>query len=256
MRVLIDPCAKQHQAAYASAVQARQHRQPGVLLTTIRGQNPAQTDVRFVAESEIAAEPDFPGPELIRQVLDGDRPRSVVAPEGSSDQRCEVLIEPLRSAPRLIIAGGGHVGQAVAQHALAVGFDVMVIDDRPEFASPERFADQVEIRCGTIADQLDRLPLGRDTYVVIVTRGHRDDAAALASCIGRPVAYLGMIGSRAKVRSIRDEFLRSGRATVEEFDRIYAPIGLDLGAVTVPEIAVSIVAQLIAVRRQGTAPRM
>jgi xanthine/CO dehydrogenase XdhC/CoxF family maturation factor len=95
-----------------------------------------------------------------------------------------------------------------------------------------------------------------DTYVVIVTRGHRDDAAALASCIGRPVAYLGMIGSRAKVRKIRDEFLRSARATTEDLDRIYAPIGLDLGAVTVPEIAVSIVAQLIAVRRHGTTPRM
>ena len=91
-----------------------------------------------------------------------------------------------------------------------------------------------------------------NTYVVIVTRGHEKDAEALAACVRRPAAYLGMIGSRRKVALMRKDFLESGRATAEEFDRVYAPIGLDIGAITVPEIAASIVAQLISVRRRKT----
>jgi CTP:molybdopterin cytidylyltransferase MocA len=131
---------------------------------------------------------------------------------------------------------------------------VLVIDDRPEFAQSRTVSRRRwKLAAGRSPANLIAVPLGQDVYVVVVTRGHRDDAAALAACIDKPLAYLGMIGSRSKVRKIRDEFLRSGRASAAEFDRVYAPIGLDLGAVTVPEIAVSIVAQLIAVRRQGTA---
>jgi len=92
--------------------------------------------------------------------------------------------------------------------------------------------------------------------VVIVTRGHQQDAEALAACLRRPAAYIGMIGSRRKVSLLRREFLANGWAKPEEFDRVYAPIGLDLGAATVPEIAASIVAQLIAVRRRGAASRI
>jgi xanthine dehydrogenase accessory factor len=94
--------------------------------------------------------------------------------------------------------------------------------------------------------------LDEDSYVVLVTRGHRHDAQALAACIHRPLAYLGMIGSRRKAALIRRQFLESGLATAAEFDRVRAPIGLQIGAVTVPEIAVSIVAQLIAVRRRAS----
>ena len=90
---------------------------------------------------------------------------------------------------------------------------------------------------------------------MIVTRGHQQDAAALRACIRRPAAYIGMIGSRRKVPLVRRQFLDSGWATAEEFDRVYAPIGLDIGAVTVPEIAASIMAQIIAVRRKGAVPR-
>ena len=105
-------------------------------------------------------------------------------------------------------------------------------------------------------EEVAGFPFGADTYVVIVTRGHQHDAEALAACLRRPAAYVGMIGSRRKVALMRQDFVRSGRATAEELGRVYAPIGLDVGAVTVPEIATSIVAQLIAVRRKGSAPRM
>ena len=92
----------------------------------------------------------------------------------------------------------------------------------------------------------------KGTYVVIVTRGHQFDAEALEVCIRRPAAYVGMIGSKRKVALIRQSLLASGKATAEEFDRVHAPIGLAIGSVTAAEIAASIVAQLIAVRRQGS----
>ena len=163
----------------------------------------------------------------------------------------EAFVEPLLPPPLLVIAGGGHVGHAVALEAQRVGFDVTLIDDRPEYADAALFPPGIRVECGPVAQRIVACPLDADSYVVLVTRGHRHDAEALAACIHRPLAYLGMIGSRRKVALVRKRFLESGLATEAEFDRVRAPIGLEIGAVTVPEIAVSIVAQLIAVRRKG-----
>jgi xanthine dehydrogenase accessory factor len=155
-----------------------------------------------------------------------------------------------------LLGGGGQVGPALAARARAGVFETAGVDDRPEFADPLRFPPGTVARCGQIADEIGRFPIGPDTFVVLVTRSHEQDAEALAACLHRPAAYLGMIGSRRKVAHLRQMFLDSGQATAAEFDRVFAPIGLDLGAVTVDEIAVSILAQLIAVRRRGTAPRI
>jgi xanthine dehydrogenase accessory factor len=113
------------------------------------------------------------------------------------------------------------------------------------------FPEGTAVCCGGISEALSTFALRADTYVVSVTRGHEQDAKVLAACVRQPLAYLGMIGSRRKVAMLRREFIESGRATAEEFNRVAAPIGLDIGAITVPEIAASIVAQLIAVRRKG-----
>ena len=162
-----------------------------------------------------------------------------------------VLIEPMISRPVLLIAGGGHVGQAVAAQAIAVGFDVIVLDDRKEFTSPDIFVEGIATRCGDVVDEIGRFDISGDTYIVIVTRGHRHDIDALRACIHSPAGYIGMIGSGRKVSMVRKRFVESNVATAEEFDRVYAPIGVDIGALTVPEIATSIVAQLVAVRRRG-----
>jgi xanthine dehydrogenase accessory factor len=162
----------------------------------------------------------------------------------------EAFVDPVIPRPLLLIAGGGHVGQALAAQAITIGFDVTVLDDRPEFADPALFPPAVQTRCGPVAQLLGDEPLTDDTYVVIVTRGHRHDAEALAACIHRRLAYLGMIGSRRKVALLEKHFLEHGLATEEEFARVFAPIGLAIGAETVAEIAVSIAAQLIAVRRK------
>jgi xanthine dehydrogenase accessory factor len=156
----------------------------------------------------------------------------------------------------LLVVGAGHVGQAVAAQGRLLGFAIEVIDDRSEFATPARFAPGVTVRCGDIAREVAAFPVLKDTFVVLVTRGHQHDTVALRACIRRPAAYIGLIGSRRKVPLMRRQFLEAGWATAAEFDRVYAPVGLDLGAVTVPEIAASIIAQIVAVRRTGTAPRI
>jgi xanthine dehydrogenase accessory factor len=151
----------------------------------------------------------------------------------------------------LLIVGGGHIGQALARQAILVGFDVVVLDDRPEFTDPALFPEGVATRCGDIREEVEASAIGRDTYIVIVTRGHKHDAEALEACIHAPAAYIGMIGSKRKVALMRQDFIESGLAGEEEFGRVFAPVGLDIGAVTVPEIAASIVAQLIEVRRKS-----
>ena len=256
MRVLLDPTAVRHREAYATASAIRRRRQRGVLLTTVRGRKEWDVAVEFLAEQAIPPRLGFPGSEAVRSALAREETRLFVSESTPKGQRLEVLVEPLIPQPLILIVGGGHVGQAVAAQAGLVGFDIVVIDDRPEFTRAELFPDGATMRCGGIGEEVAGFPLGGDTYIVIVTRGHKHDADALAACIHEPVAYIGMIGSQRKVAMMREDFVESRRATPTEFDRVYAPIGLDIGSVTVPEIAAGIVAQLIAVRRKGTSPRI
>lgn len=256
MRVLVDPNAGRHRVAYAEAAAARAQRQRSVLLTTVRSSSPLEVRVRWLCEEAAVVDAEFAGSEAARAALHGEAPRLVVQESPQPEEGLEVLVEPLVPPPRLLIVGGGHVGQAVARQASLVGFEIVVLDDREEFTHPALFPAGVATRCGAIAREVGAFPFTPDTFVVLVTRGAEHDAEALAACVHRPVAYLGMIGSRRKVGIVRREFIESGRATEAEFDRVHAPIGLDLGAVTVPEIAASIVAQLIAVRRRGSACRM
>jgi len=256
MRLLVDPTAALHRAAYAAAAAARERREHGVLLTTIWGREAWDVDARFLAESEIPSCLGWPGSEAIPAALKAEKPVMSCVGPAEEGQPIEFLVEPLIPRPVLLIVGGGHVGQAVAVQGDLAGFEIVVVDDRPEFTKPELFPAGAALRCGRVGEEVAGFPFAADTYAVIVTRGHQHDAEALAACLRRPAAYVGMIGSRRKVALMREEFLRSERATAEEFDEVYAPIGLDLGAATVPEIATSIVAQLIAVRRTGRAPRM
>lgn len=255
MLFLVDPTAASHRATYAEAAAARQARKPGILLTTIQGQQDPRVDVRFVPHDALSSEAGFPDAEALRPVLERGQSQRF-SQDSPAGHPWIVLAEPVVPNPLLVIFGGGHVGQALALQGNLVGFDVAVVDDRPEFTAPELYPEGVVTRCGPIDTQLDQLPITEDTFLVIVTRGHRHDAEVLAACLKKPSAYLGMIGSRRKVALMRKEFLQSGRATEAELNRVYAPIGLDIGAQTVPEIAASITAQLIAVRRRGTAPRI
>ncbi len=253
MCLLVDPSAADSRATYQEAKELLDRRERGLWLITLRSEASLHVSTKFVPEADLSRHNGFPDAKALAACLGTETPTLAVSPD---DPATAVFVEPLILRPVLLIVGGGHVGQAVAAQASFVGFEIVVIEDRSEFADPRLFPSGTKTRCGVVAEEVAGFPTARDTFIVIVTRGHQHDAAALRACICRPVAYIGMIGSRRKVPLVRRQFLESGWATAGEFDRVYAPIGLDIGAATVPEIAASIVAQLIAVRRKGVAPRI
>ena len=167
----------------------------------------------------------------------------------------DVFIEPIEPSPAVYVFGAGHVGQYVARAAHDAGFQVHVVDDRAKFANRERFPDAAEIVVDDIPAWLAKTTLPGSAYAVIVTRGHRHDLDAMRALTPRKLRYLGLIGSRAKVKRIYDALVEDGSVPTEQLETVHAPIGLDIGAVTPQEIAVAIVAELIAVRR-GKADRI
>lgn len=161
--------------------------------------------------------------------------------------RMDVHIDPLAPSPRLFIIGAGHVGFFLAKLASDIGFQIHVVDDREKFANSERFPG-ARVAVEAIPEWLHRAELPATSYVVVVTRGHQHDLDAMRALAARDLKYLGLIGSRAKVARIYDALLEEGMPP-ECLQRVHAPIGLEIGAVTPAEIAVSILAELIAVSR-------
>lgn len=162
-----------------------------------------------------------------------------------------VLTEYYTPVPRLIILGGGHIAVPLSSFGARLGFNVTVFDDRPSFANAARFPDARAVVCDGFANMTRRLKIGKNDYVVIVTRGHRHDALCLRGLLdGEFPVYAGMIGSRRRVAIVKAQ-LSEETGAVSGLDRLHAPIGLAIGAVTPEEIAVSILAEIIQCRRQG-----
>lgn len=159
----------------------------------------------------------------------------------------EVYIEPLEASPHLYLVGGGHVAYHLGQLAAGAGFKIHVLDDREKFANTERFPDAFEVAVENIPEWLNKTAIPENAYVVILTRGHRYDLDALRELATRDLRYLGLIGSRAKVARLYDALKNEG-LSLQKTACIHAPVGLDIGAVTPQEIAVSILAELIAVK--------
>ena len=166
------------------------------------------------------------------------------------NETTSVFLEPMQPSPTLLIAGAGHVGQALCHLGSWLDFDIAIVDDRADFASAERLPEADEIIIGDIAEELRRYPINHLTYVVIVTRGHQHDESALHSVVESDARYIGLIGSRRKIKLIFDDLMEVG-ISKEHLQRVYAPIGLDINSKTVPEIAVSIAGQLIQVRNDA-----
>jgi len=196
----------------------------------------------------------LPGEKEIEDTLAGETDRILKKrqPENifykdREGKELEVYVEPVMKEPVLYIFGGGHVSLQIVPLAARVGFRVVVIDDRPEFVDPKKFPDAAEVHEYPFEGVLDRLQVDGSSYLVIVTRGHMHDRTVLTQSLRCDAKYIGMIGSRRKKAILYKKLLEEG-FTQDELDRVYSPIGLDIGGETPEEIAVSIVAELIKVR--------
>ncbi|MAE70210.1 MAG: xanthine dehydrogenase accessory protein XdhC [Gemmatimonadetes bacterium] len=162
----------------------------------------------------------------------------------------EVMIEAMGGPPRLYLFGAGHVAQPLARYAADAGFSVTVIDDRPDYATEERFPAAMEVRVEEFVDAALSIPRRSDDYLVIVTHTHRGDEELLTELLPGAFRYLGLIGSGNKVQRFKMRLASAGVAP-ERFSLIHAPMGLDIGAETPEEIALAVVAEMVAIRRRG-----
>ncbi len=167
----------------------------------------------------------------------------------------QVMIEVHEPPATLLIIGGGHVGKALAAIGQLCGFSIEVVDDRPEFANAERFPEADRITCGRFEEVLRDYSIDANTYAVCVTRGHKHDETSLRLVADSPAVYVGMIGSKRRVRAVLQHLVEDGLSR-EAAARVHTPIGLDIGAETPEEIAVSIMAEIIQARRGGTGEQM
>jgi xanthine dehydrogenase accessory factor len=162
----------------------------------------------------------------------------------------QIFVEPLVTAPTLLIVGAGHIGAACAELGKFLGFRVLVLDDRAEMLTRDKFPMADERYVGDMAEQVRQLDLTPQTYIVLVTRAHTTDAPVLRAIIDQPAAYIGMLGSKRRVLTVF-EMLKQEGVSEDAFARVHAPIGISIGAETPQEIAVSILAEVISVKRKA-----
>lgn len=212
----------------------------------LRADEDREWGTRFlVTEKGRESYPDSAWPDDLQPVVEAYEEGRQVRPRWIG----EYFVEPVLAGPTVYIFGGGHVSGQIAPLAALVDFRVKVIDDRPEFVSPDRFPSAEETICRKFEGVVDSLKIGPNGYAVIVTRGHTWDGLVLADVLKTPAAYVGMIGSRHKRNAIYHNLLGGGY-TQADIDRVHSPIGLDIGSETPEEIAVAIVAELIKARSE------
>lgn len=256
INILVDARPDNYMGVFEQVKKSVTDRIPGVLLTMITRFKEEKVHIdRYWMSNEY--KPSIPVEfmkklePVVAEILSSGRSsecRLMDIANPGEEAASTFFLEPVFPMKKLIIGGAGHIGKALAHLGNLLDFEVTVIDDREEFANMKNIPDASHIIVGEIGQALENYRKGPDTYVVIVTRGHRDDALALRPCIGSGVAYTGMIGSKKKIESIRSSFLENGWATTDQWDQIYAPVGLEIRSQTVEEIAVSIAAQLVLVR--------
>ena len=256
--VLIDsrPCA--YLSVFQQIEKSVRNRIPGVLVTRV---SHVEKNKVLIGRFWMTGQDK---PSLPQQIIDKIEPEviSILSNSDPADFReIEIsamdetasdlfFLEPVFPPPILIIAGAGHIGKALAHFGALLDFDVTVIDDRAEFANTRNITDADHLIVDNIGKAIGEIEKTSDTYIVIVTRGHYDDADALKACIGSQAEYIGMIGSRNKVATMKRDFLEKGWATEEQWDSVHSPVGLDINSKTVQEIAVSIAAELVKVKRK------
>ncbi len=237
-------------------VEAVERREPVVLATLVATPDPARFPLGIRAAVWSGRDEGverLPGGahilERAAQAMAENRSCRTSVNVDEATKEAAVFLEVLAPPEELVIVGAGHIAVPLARMAKVLDFVVTVIDDRSAFANRARFPEADRVITADIEKTVADLPIGPHTYLVLVTRGHTLDQAALMRVIHKPAAYIGMIGSQRRVRAVLDHLRRMGVAA-EQIQRVYAPIGLRIGAETPAEIATSILAELVAVRRK------
>lgn len=254
MNIFVDANPGIHFSVFEDIAHSLNNRQTGVLLTVFsqNESNPQLSREWFTAgkQEKLTALPfDLKNEisEMLTNPVSGDfREINLSLPE-STDKKIAFL-ETVLPPPLLFIAGAGHIGKALAHIGNLLGFEVVVWDDRPEYVTSKNLQDASQTYSGEISHIKEKLAIGKDSFVVIVTHGHKNDSEVLKEFINEDVAYIGMMGSKRKVAQVRQMFLENEWATNEQWNRIHSPIGIEIGSRTVNEIAISIAAQLIQTR--------
>jgi xanthine dehydrogenase accessory factor len=167
------------------------------------------------------------------------------------DDSHDLLVDPVAGRPQLVIAGGGHVALAIARQAMLLDFDVTILEDRPEFADPQRFGG-ARVVMGNVPEAIASFDYGWSSYIVVATRGHKLDGDCVLAAVKTPARYIGLLGSRRKTVLIA-EMLREAGVEEPRIKAIHAPVGLDLGGRTPAEIALSVMAEITSERYSGSA---
>jgi xanthine dehydrogenase accessory factor len=192
-----------------------------------------------------------------REVIETEKPRHLnfsLGQDAAYDNglicggQLNIFVEPVVPQPRAYIFGGGHVSKSISKVATLAGFSTIIVDNREAFANRERFPEAEETYAEEYEDVFSKLPVTSSSYIIIVTRGHRDDMRVLRWAATTPARYIAMIGSKRKTISVVHELEKEGFPR-EAFEKIFAPMGLEIGAESPEEIAISVVAEMIAVRR-------
>jgi xanthine dehydrogenase accessory factor len=259
--ILVDATPRMSLPAFKQMKNAVENRNEGILLTEIKGSSETDLEIsrHWVDRLNMSSLQDPAGKIIpgINEMISGNYSSDFreIALSNNEKEISRVFLERLSSPAKLIIAGAGHIGRVLSAIGSIAGFEVTVIDDRPEFANSDNIPYASRIIVRDVGEAMKELEKSSDTFVVIVTRGHKNDADALRPCIGTGIPYLGMIGSRRKTDAMRSEFITKGWATPQQWSSIYTPIGLEINSRTVEEIAISIVAQLIMVKNQHRSKR-
>ena len=254
--ILIDANLNNHLSVFEQLGKSIEDHVPGVLITMVTGLAGEKVLInRYWISNTFKPDMSAEFLEKIEPVIhnmlskgDPSDYRELELTLSDAEANSLFFLEPVFPPAHLIIAGAGHIGKVLAHLADMLDFDVTVIDDRPEYANSENIPEADHILVNDIGESMKGLKKTKDTYVVIVTRGHKDDAAALKPCIGSDLAYTGMIGSKSKIASMRVSFMENKWATAKQWDTIHAPLGIDIKSRTVEEIAISIAAELVLVR--------
>jgi xanthine dehydrogenase accessory factor len=196
-----------------------------------------------------------------REVMETEKPRHLsfnLGQDAAYDNglicggQLDVFVEPVLPQPGAFVFGAGHISKSISKIASLAGFSTTIVDNREAFANRERFPDAAGIYAEEYEDVFPKLSVNETSYIVIVTRGHRDDMRVLRWAITTTARYIAMIGSKRKVINVIKELQKEGIRR-EHLERVFAPMGLEIGAISPEEIAVSVVAEMIAVRRNAEA---